>query len=127
MSIYQGARLRTDRFPAATLEATRPAVSRPAVSRPSAPATHGNRRATILVGLVVAVTVVAFVYLTQTLGANASSAEINKLANDRARYEQQLLTQRVAIGRRVAVGAIEEWAVANGLSELDDPLVVELP
>ena len=127
MAIYQGARLRTDRLPAASVAPTRPPASRPAALRSSAPAAHGNRRAIILVGLVVAATVVAFVYLTQTLGANASSAEINRLASDRALAERQLTTQRVAIGVHLAVGTIEEWAGTNGLRELDTPLVVELP
>ena len=127
MSIYQGARLRTTRLPAASFDTARPAVSHRAVSRPSVPHAHTNGRAIILVGIVVALTILGFVYLTSTLGANASSAEISRLATVRTSYQQQLLTHRALIVQAVDVGDIEDWAITNGLVRLEDPLIVRLP
>jgi hypothetical protein len=88
MAVYQGARLRTQ----ATRSQVLPARAAGRITRsPSGMVSTRVRPATALMGIVLAATLLGFVYLTQTLGSNAASAEIVSL---RARAEELVRQQR---------------------------------
>ena len=79
MAVYQGTRLRTSAHPAAGTSARR--------SRSAAPATVSPvprvRPMGLLMAAIVAATMLGLVYLTQTLGTNATSTEVYQLETER--------------------------------------------
>ena len=92
MAVFQGARLRTAALPAGPADAPRHArQSRAATGRPPAADRASSWRA-ILAG-----TMLGLVYLTQTLGSNATSSEIDDLAAEREDLARQLRNLAVAV------------------------------
>lgn len=79
MAVYQGARLRTDGLPAAATSTPR---SR-AVAAPPAGGAARVRPMGLLMAVIVAATMLGLVYLTQTLGTNATTTEIGLLEIER--------------------------------------------
>ncbi len=121
MAIYQGARLGNAGFRAETVTAApRRAVRSAEVAGPRV------RPAALLVAIILVGTILGLAYLTQTLGANASNVEIGQLAADRGQFQRQLLTQRSTIGQRTTDGLIEDKAVASGLADLGDAVIVRV-
>lgn len=120
MAVYQGARLRATAVPSAEAPAFRRRAARPAMTSPPR-----IRPAASLVATILVATILGLVYLTQTLGANASSVEIASLAAQRESFQRQLLNQRSLIAQQTTDGRIEAWAEANGLVDLGEPVIVD--
>ena len=72
-------------------------------------------------------TMLALVYLTQTLASNATSLEIRELADDSRTLQGQLLNQRSKVEIDANSDSIVRAAKQLGLVELGDPRVLEAP
>lgn len=113
MAVYQAVRM-------ATIASTLPRRRQPARRR----AARGASR----VGLSLAAILVAFLlglfYLTQTIGAAASSYDIDTLMASRDHLDRQLQSVEGDIARWGAEPAIVTAAQAAGLSQLGAPIRV---
>ena len=122
MAVLQGARLRTGALPA-TAVAVRPRAAAPSTIR-------ANRRARpmgrIMAGIVIA-TMLGLVYLTQTLGSNATSSEIRSLDRQRAKLTGELHRQAIQVEVLTLADVITKKAGKQGLRELRGSVVLPAP
>jgi len=124
MAVYQGTRLRVQAPRSASLPA-----------RTAGRITHGSTRTvparvrptTALMGLVLAGTLLGFVYLTQTLGSNAASAEIVSLSRQGEDRERQLRNQVAAVQFKADPVQVGLRAKKLGLVPLGDAEILSAP
>ncbi len=129
MAVFQGARLPTTALPAARSVA-RPRLAAPAIPRsvPSAVRTTPRvRPAGLLMAGILAATMLGLVYLTQTLGANATSSEIRDLDNQREALGITIGRQALQAKDLTKADTVISDARDLGLYELDDRLVLSAP
>jgi outer membrane murein-binding lipoprotein Lpp len=122
MAVIQAARLRSARG------ASPPVYHRARI----ATATGGRsaprlRPAGILMAAILASTMLGLVYLTQTLGSNATSSQIRDLAAQREELGRQLRNQALAVETYADPVEVGRKALKRGLVELDDVLVLKVP
>jgi hypothetical protein len=127
MAVFQGARLRTTGLRARSAELPARSAQRNARGV-LAPARPTRLRATsVLMGVTLAGTMLGLVYLTQTLGANATSAQITELEGLRVDLQRRLDNQGVAVGFAADPTEIGRRAKALGLVQLRDPRTLSAP
>ena len=123
MAVYQGARLRTN-APAAAGASARP-------PRALAPATVGSaprvRPVGLLMAAIVAGTIVGMVYLTQTLGTNAASTEIDRLEVQRNELITEIKRHEIVALDMTQAEVVEPKARDQKLKRLGDPVVLPAP
>lgn len=108
MAVFQGARVRTVALP--THEPARTArVAVPAGARPRSPV----RPMGLVMALIVTTTMLGLVYLTQTLGSNATSSEIRGYAAEEAQLNEQIRNRGALI--EIETDAAEVIKRAKGL------------
>jgi len=105
MAVYQGVRLRTSALPPAT-PLPRPRAARATTA--TSTTTPRLRPVGLLMAGILAFTMLGLVYLTQTLGANATSEVISGLMD-----EQKALRADLAIQSVQAVQALDEGEVVT--------------
>jgi len=122
MAIFGGARTR-----AVALSAPDSVRSARTIAR--GPARHAPRiRPTgLLMAAIMAATMLGLVYLTQTLGSNATSSEIRDLAAQREELGQRLRNQAMAVETFADPEEIGLKARKLGLRKLGDPVVLAAP
>ncbi|HEU4673118.1 MAG TPA: hypothetical protein VFS32_09480 [Candidatus Limnocylindrales bacterium] len=130
MAIYEGARPRPFFRPVLS-----PRVARPA-GRPIEPglarrrlngAVRARRRSSrigIALGAIVVAFLLAFFSLAQTMRVSATGYDIERLQSEQAALVAQQRQAVSDISRLGGVSAIRHLAIANGLTQLTDPLVV---
>ena len=123
MAVYQGTRLRTSAHPAAGTSARR--------SRSAAPATVSPvprvRPMGLLMAAIVAATMLGLVYLTQTLGTNATSTEIYRLETERNELITDIKRKQVWALEMVQAEAVLPKASKQKLKWLGEPIVLPAP
>lgn len=123
MAVYQGARLRTDVVPGADSSAR--------TARPSSPATGGSaprvRPMGLLMAAIVGSTIVGMVYLTQTLGTNAASTEIDLLELQRNQLIQEIKRHEIVALDMTQAEVIVPLARDQKLKRLGEPVVLPAP
>ena len=123
MAVYQGARLRTNAPAAAGASARQP--------RALAPATVGSaprvRPVGLLMAAIVASTIVGMVYLTQTLGTNAASTEIDRLEVQRNELITEIKRHEIVALDMTQAEVVEPKARDQKLKRLGDPVVLPAP
>lgn len=122
MAVYGGARLRTGALP------TSGAATRRSPG-PSAPSWSAPRIGPVglLIAAILAGTMLGLVYLTQTLGSNATSSEIGDLAAKSIALDRSLDTQALTVELYMKPQDIAKRARKQGLVELRAPLVLPAP
>jgi uncharacterized OsmC-like protein len=123
MAVYQGARLRTDHLPTADASA-RPVRSTAPSSAVTAPRV---RPMGLLMAAIVASTIVGMVYLTQTLGTNAASTEIDMLEVQRNKLIQEIKRHEIVALDMTQAEVVVPKARDQKLKRLGDPLVLPAP
>lgn len=120
MAVYQGTRLRSPALTVGTVErARRSSVPAPRQAR--------VRPATAIMGLILAAALLGFVYLTQTLGSNAASAEIVGLRGTGLELDRQLRNQAAAVQFKADPVQIGLRAKKLGLDRLRDAEILTAP
>ena len=123
MAVFPGARLRTIELPAR-------GGSRPAARViPLSPVRSSPRvRPTgLLMAAILTATMLGLVYLTQTLGSNATSHEIRALGSESQRLQAQLLNQKAKVELEANSDSVARKARQFGLTRLGDPIVLRAP
>jgi hypothetical protein len=118
MAVFQGTRLPAASLPvrSATLAHRGPRL----VGR----AAGGVRPAGIVMGIILVGTLLALVYLTQTLRAAATNVEITRLMAERSQLHRDLQSQAAEILRWTSRPAVTQWAQHSGLDALGNPLII---
>jgi hypothetical protein len=119
MAAFQGARLRAVAIPDQGIAARARGVSRPVASAIPRP-----RPAGLLLAAILAATMIALVYLTQTLASNATSSEIADLADRREEIARLLRNQALAIETWADPAEVGRKARELGLRQLGDVVVL---
>ena len=99
----------------------------PAASRARWPARSRARPAGLLLAAILAATMIALVYLTQTLASNATSSEIADLADRREEIARLLRNQALAIETWADPAEVGRKARGLGLRQLGDVVVLPAP
>lgn len=124
MAVYQGTRLRT----AVPRSDALPSRAAGRVVRVSPVAGAARvRPATALMGVVLAGTLLGFVYLTQTLGSNAASAEIVSLQARGEALVRQQRNQEAAVQFKADPVQVGLRAKKLGLVRLGDAEILTAP
>ncbi len=123
MAVYQGARLRTNALPAAEASARPPRAAAPA----SVGAAARVRPVGLLMAAIVAATIVGMVYLTQTLGTNAASTEIDRLEVQRNKLITEIKRHEIVALDMTQAEVVEPKARDQKLKRLGDPVVLSAP
>ncbi len=123
MAAYQGARLRND-APSAAASLAR---SSRAVGPAAAGTTPRVRPMGLLMAAIVAATMVGMVYLTQTLGTNATSYEIYQLEGERNDLIVKIKRLEIKALDMTQAEELEPLARKQGLKRLDEPVVLPAP
>lgn len=123
MAVFQGARLRSTALPAVDSAARFPRVSAPE----TVDASPRVRPMGLLMAGIITATMLGLVYLTQTLGSNATNDEIRTL--DAQRQDLHKTIRRNAVGVQEATDADVITIAARGqkLKRLGDVLVLPAP
>lgn len=123
MAVYQGARLRSNALSSAEVSA------RPA--RAAAPENVGTaprvRPVGLLMAAIVAGTIVGMVYLTQTLGTNAASTEIDRLDVQRNKLITEIKRHEIVALDMTQAEVVEPLARDQKLKRLGDAIVLPAP
>jgi len=122
MAVFQGARLRTGALPTAAV------VDRPRAAVPSTIRTTRRARpmGRIMAGIVIA-TMLGLVYLTQTLGSNATNSEIRSLDSQRGKLTRELHRQAIQVEALTLADVITKRAGKQGLRKLGVRVVLPAP
>ena len=125
MAVLQGARLRTDTLPAGHIEDRRlQAVA-------TAPATTGApsrvRPTGLLMAAIVAATMLGLVYLTQTLGGNATSTEIKLLEGKKVQLQTQIGRDAILVIKATDDDIVRTEARRLKLKKLGEGIVLQAP
>jgi uncharacterized OsmC-like protein len=122
MAVFQGARLRSTALPAAQ------PVAR---ARVAAPATVGSsprvRPMGLLMAGIIAATMLGLVYLTQTLGSNATTTDIRLLGDDRAELTTEIHRHELSVLQRAGEENVIGAAHRQKLKRLDARVVLSAP
>jgi hypothetical protein len=128
MAVYQGVRLRSTALPATrATQVVRRAARTATPATTSARPAWRPRPAAALLAVILAGTLVALLYLTQTLATNALSVEIAQLGADIRELERQWQTNQVYVRTESAVSEVIDWAGDHGLTELRQPIRLPAP
>ena len=122
MAVFGGARPRTIALPAPSVDQS----ARLAAQRAARTASR-LRPTGLLMAAILAATMLGLVYLTQTLGSNATSSEILDLASAREGLARQLRNLAVAVETYADPEEVGRKARKMGLVELDDAVVLTVP
>jgi len=123
MAVFQGTRLRTDALPAAETSARRAR----AVSPATVSAAPRVRPMGLLMGAIVAATMLGLVYLTQTLGTNATSYEIFLLEGQHSKLNTDIKRQEWVALEQTQPEVILPKARDLKLKWLGEPIVLPAP
>ena len=123
MAVFQGARVRGTALPAAGVDDVRARVAVPAAHPPR----PRVRPMGLLMATIVAATLLGLVYLTQTLGSNATTSEIWKLEQDRAKLQSQINRHAIQVLQSSDSDSVRTQARRLKLKKLDEPLVLSAP
>jgi len=123
MAVFQGARLRSTALPAAGVAARSPRVAAPVSVR----STQRVRPMGVLMAAIMAATILGLVYLTQTLGSNATNSEIRRLETQRAELVKDISRQVIIVNDFIEGDVITKRARQLGLKKLGDPVVLRAP
>jgi hypothetical protein len=121
MAVIGGTRLRGTALPAADVAVVRPAAPTTARSTPRV------RPVGLLMAGIAAATMLGLVYLTQTLGSNATSSEIRALEAQRLELADDLSRQAIVSGSYTDPEAVVMAAKRHKLRKLDDMVVLPAP
>lgn len=125
MAVFQGARLRSTTLPAVDDAARFPRVSAPAPA--TVRATPRVRPMGLLMAGIVTATMLGLVYLTQTLGSNATTDEIRSLDVQRQELHKTIRRSAVAVQDVTDADVITVAARDQKLKRLGGPLVLPAP
>jgi hypothetical protein len=78
-------------------------------------------------GVILGLTMLGLVYLTQTLGANAMSAQIDELRAEQAKQVRTLTNQQAAIQLKADPAKVALRAGRADLKRLGDAIVLRAP
>jgi hypothetical protein len=81
----------------------------------------------LLIAAILATTMLGMVYLTQTLGSNATSSEISGLASDTNGLRADLRNQSLSVGMKMDAEKVTKRARALKLQPLGDTVVLPTP
>lgn len=123
MAVYQGTRLRTSTLAAAETPARRVRSARPA----SVNAVPRVRPMGLLMAAISAVTMLGLVYLTQTLGTNATTTEISLLQTERNELITDLKRLEIEALDMTQAEVIVPKARQQNLKRLGAPIVLPAP
>jgi len=123
MAVYQGTRLRTS---ALTKAETTPRPRR-ASAPASVSATPRVRPMGLLMAAIVVVTILGLVYLTPTLGTNATSTEIGRLEAQLLQLDIDITRNEVQALDMTQAEAIIPLAKKQDLKRLRAPVVLTAP
>jgi len=121
MAVFSGARLRTIALPAGT------AAGRQDSGQSLRRSAVHLRPTGLLMAAILAGTMLGLVYLTQTLGSNATNSEIGDLTSQREELGRQLRNLAVAVETYADAEEIGRRAHKLGLVELGDVVVLSAP
>lgn len=125
MAVLQAARSRSVALPASTRTAT---AARPRTSATTAlRSTHGVHPVGLLLAGILVATMLALAYLTQTLGSNATSSQIEVLQAESEVLEGTLMKQSIRVAELIEVDVIKSGARAQGFRSLGEPTVLRAP
>jgi hypothetical protein len=111
MAVFQGARLRSSGLPVAAERDIRRVLPTARQAR--------LRPASALMGVILAGTMLGLVYLTQTLGSNAATAEIAELRAVQQDLMRRITNQGLAVQFAADPVELERAARRLGLERLD--------
>jgi hypothetical protein len=119
MAVFQGVRLRSPGLPVAAERDLRRVLpsARPSRLRPTA----------ALMGVILAGTMLGLVYLTQTLGSNATTAAIARLEGEQKELLRRIGNQGLAVSFAADPIEIGRDAKRIDLERLDDPITLSAP
>jgi hypothetical protein len=125
MAVFQAARLRSTALPAASVSgpAVRPRASATAAVR----ATHSVRPVGLLLAGILVATMLGLAYLTQTLGTNATSSQVDQLQAESVTLQATLRNQSFQLAELTEVDLIRASAQRQGLRSLGKPTVLQAP
>lgn len=123
MAVYQGARLRTDALPAGRV-ASRQAR---AAALPTTTTNSRVRPMGLLMAVIVAVTMLGLVYLTQTLGSSATDTEIWRLQTKSGELVADTRTLQIQVLKATESDEIVPEAKKLKLKRLGQPRVLTAP
>ena len=121
MAVFGGTRLRPGVLATADTAVVRPAAPASVRSSPRV------RPMGLLMAGIMAATMLGLVYLTQTLGSNATSSEIRALDAQRLELADDLRRQAVLVGSYTDPERVTKAAKALKLRKLGDALVLPAP
>lgn len=130
MAVLQGARLRTGAMPTPgpATRGVQPAGSRARVALPAAlPHATRVRPTGLLMAGIVAATLVGMVYLTPTLGSNATDSRIVALEADYDDLQQEISRDAIRIDLFADTEAVKTAARKLGLTRLGGSVVLTVP
>ena len=81
----------------------------------------------LLMAAIVAATMIGMVYLTQTLGTNATSYEIHRLEGKRDELIRDIKRHEIGALEMTQAETIEPLARKQGLKRLGEPVVLPAP
>lgn len=81
----------------------------------------------VLMAVTLAATMLGLVYLTQTVGSNATSSQIRELRDQRTKLGRILDRQAVGVELRTEADAIIEGAKKQNLQQLGGLVVLRAP
>jgi len=123
MAVYQGARVRTSPLPAGATQLRS--------ARAAAPTTVGVsprvRPMGLLMAAIVAAMMLGLVYLTQTLGSNATSYEIGELEKQRNELVQEIKRHEILALDLTQAEVIVPAAQKQKLKRLGEAIVLPAP
>lgn len=122
MAVYQGTRLRAP----AVRGAAAPARPRTA-PRSSGPSAARVRPIGLLLAAILAATMLGLVYLTQTLGSNATTSQVRALQAEIGRLDREERRQEARVQVLIDSEVIAERARELGLQKRRDIVVLEAP
>ena len=123
MAVFQGARLRSTALPTADMAVGRPRSAAPATVR----STPRVRPMGLLMAGIITATMLGLVYLTQTLGSNATSSEIRYLDAQRSELADDLRRQAVLVESFTDPEVVTKAARGLKLRKLGDVVVLPVP
>lgn len=124
MAVFQAARLRSTALPAAA--SSTPAV-RPRASAAAVRSATGVRPVGLLMAGILVSTMLGLAYLTQTLGTNATSNQVELLQADSDKLNATLRNQSFQVDELTEVDLIRASAQKQGFRSLGKPTVLRAP
>jgi hypothetical protein len=123
MAVYEGARPRIISLPGRPRIAEGPALGRRRARTAVRAGRRSNRLGLILTGIVVAF-LLAFFWLAQDVRVSATSYDIGRLELARQRMDSRVQDLNSDLNRLGREPALRKQAIATGLAQLDDAIVL---